>query len=284
MEKADLGNCESFIHKLLSEPKTIINEIYGENIPTNFDQDELVRKLIDNCLLQCVLIIGHLQSSSLEFFHADYKPDNVFIKKLSSKQVKYFTYKINKQNIKLENMGFAALIADFDRSSISLERTISTLPKFRFIPPILFKPLLKTYIDNMIKKYGDIDPNDMPNIKFDKYFINNITPNFANPMMTILRSSGITLYRDIDLYTFFIKLLESKKVYYYFVDSNIANTILKFMSNKFLENLFNIPVKNRSISESAYIAIKIFDHINEPMTRIFTDDYIEILQQTCENN
>jgi hypothetical protein len=103
-------------------------------------------------------------------------------------------------------------------------------------------------------------------------------------MMTILRSSGITLYRDIDLYTFFIKLLESEKVYYYFVDSNIANTILKFMSDKFLENLFNIPVKKRLISESAYIAIKIFDHINEPMTPIFTNDYIKILQQTCENN
>ena len=47
-----------------------------------------------NFLLQSTLIIGHLQSSSLEFFHGDYKPDNVFVKKSTPAQTRYFKFNI----------------------------------------------------------------------------------------------------------------------------------------------------------------------------------------------
>ena len=30
--------------------------------------------------IQVIFIIGHLQSTKLEFFHGDYKPENVFVK------------------------------------------------------------------------------------------------------------------------------------------------------------------------------------------------------------
>ena len=114
-----------------------------------------------NFLLQSILIIGHLQSSSLEFFHGDYKPDNVFVTKCTPTQTRYFKFNIFGKEMKVKNMGFAVLIADFDKSSITIKSEINNLSnnKYRLIPPIVLKPLLGNYVNDLIKNYGDVDPD-----------------------------------------------------------------------------------------------------------------------------
>ena len=289
MEQADLGTVESFIHTLLSNDNThdLMNKI-KKSVDSMEISIELRDKIILNCLLQCILIIGHLQSSSLEFFHGDYKPDNVFVKTLDKSKVKEFKYNINGNDITLPNMGFAVLIADFDRSSISINSSNEN-KKYRIVSPILFKPLLKSYVDYTIKKYGDDDPNDQTtqnNIQFDKYLVYNVIPKSKNPSITILRSAGVTLFRDLDLYTFFIKLIETQMIYNYIIMSTKIYIVdlLSFISNNFLSNLILIPKKTRTLNESAYIAIKIFHHINEPMKQIFTDEYIDKLLELCSTS
>jgi hypothetical protein len=235
-------------------------------------------KIVVNFLLQCVLIIGHLQSSSLEFFHGDYKPDNVFIKKiLNTNSPKYFEFNIFGKKIKVKNMGFAVLIADFDRSSISLQGN-RYQKQYRIIPPILFKPFLTSYINEIINKYGDIDPDkNNDDIYIKKLFISNFIPQTKDPTIVILRAAGIKLYRDFDLYTFFIKLIDTEIIRNFIIEHKIDKTIMAFMSNKFIETILNKTVKNLSFNESAFIVVDILNKINEPLQRVFSDDYIKIL-------
>lgn len=228
-----------------------------------------------------------MQSSSLEFFHGDYKPNNVFVKTISRDTLTQFKYKINGTEIKLKNLGFAVVIADFDRSSISLENiqqheTPTSNTKYRLVCPILFKPLLKKYVDHTIAEYAEKDPNNKNNnynIRFPKYLLNHVIPNSKNPNITILRSAGVTLFRDLDLYTFFIKMFEDFGIHNDFINSKF----LLFMSPQFKKILGKIPFRTRTLNESAYIAIKIFHKINEPMKPIFTEEYINTLKLLCNS-
>ncbi len=246
--------------------------------------------------LQTICIIGHLQSSYLELFHGDFKPDNVFVKLCDTKKIKYFHFTIYGKKIKLKNMGFAVLIADFDLSSITINQTANTNSntlenkKIRLVPPIDFKPLIGNYVKNMIKEYADLDIK-----KFDDYgflkisilkniFLSKITPRIVDPILTILRASGLTLYKDLDLYIFFIKLFNITKVKNYILSNNIdINTpILNFMSEKFKSTMLKTltrPDKFISMNETTYIVIDTYDKIKEPMNPIFTTDYINNLNK-----
>jgi len=276
MEEADLGSGRQFFMKLL-------NGDYDDEFNIN---DEDMRYIsIVNMLLQVVLIIGHLQASSLEFFHGDYKPENVFVKRCDKKTLNQFTFKVFGKMIKVKNLGFAVLIADFDRSSLTISDDEFSTKKYRIISPILFKPLLTSNVNNIIRKYGDIDPDNITNInyekhgvKFEKLFLSRLIPRKMDPTITILRSAGVKLFRDFDLYTFFIRLLETENVRKYIKEKRIDVTIMSFMSKKFISELFSKPAKEISQNESAYVAVEILNKIKEPMYNVFTDNYITTLE------
>ena len=271
MEEADLGSGRDFLNN-------IINGKYNSKLNiTNEDKRYL---MVCNCLLQIVLIIGHLQSSSLEFFHGDYKPENVFVKSCSITKTKTFKFNVFGKSIKVKNMGFAVLIADFDRSSMSLNsNTKNTNKKYRIISPILFKPLLTNYVNNIIDKYGDIDPDVFEgDIKLNKLFISNLIPSKMDPTITVLRSAGVKLFRDIDLYTFFIRLIETELLRSYIIKHKINTNIMSFMSENFRDVLFKLPVKNISLNESAYIVVKILNYLKEPLPVIFKHNYLDMLK------
>ena len=272
MDEVDLGTGGQFFLKLiegkLDKEFKILNE------------DKRYMTVI-NFLLQSTLIIGHLQSKSLEFFHGDYKPDNVFVKRCNTSKTKYFNFNIFGKEIKVKNIGFAVLIANFDKSSITINSQINNLSnnKYRLIPPIVLKPFLGKYVNDLIKNYGDIDPDIYEGeIKINKVLLSKFTTLSKDPTIHILRSAGIKLYRDIDLYTFMVKLLDNIIVRNYIRSKKIDMTILSFMSPKFKHYIFNRLAQNKSLSETTYVIIDILDKIKEPMERIFYEEYYKILK------
>ena len=271
MDEADLGSGRQFLVKLLNG-----------DVDDDFSiTDEDIRyKAITNFLLQIILIIGHLQSCSLEFFHGDYKPENVFVKRCDKSSINQFIFNVFGKEIKVKNMGFAVLIADFDRSAITINNEYSSKP-YRIISPIMFKPFFTGIVNNIIKKYGDIDPDNYVgkgDIKINKLFISKLIPRTIDPTITILRSAGVKLYRDFDLYTFFIKMLDTNKVREYVISKRLNETIMGFMSDRFKKELFSKPSKEISLNESAFIAVEILHKIKEPMINVFTNNYISRLK------
>jgi hypothetical protein len=298
LEEATLGSGQDFLIKLLSG-------LYDDDFNIKNEDNRYVA--ITNYLLQVICIIGHLQSSKLEFFHGDYKPENVFVKKSDKKSLPVFTFKVFGKSIQVKNIGFVVLIADFDKSSITIEEEFNQ-KKYRIISPIVYKLFLRGSVNSIIKKYGDIDPDssflkkqDLENparkisrakndneevsynysspkgVKFEKLFISHLVPKRMDPTMTVLRSAGIKLFRDFDLYTFFIKLLDSTRIREYFMTKRFNVTLMSFMSPKFINALYDMPSKETSISESAYITIDILNKIKEPMHSVFSDYYVETL-------
>jgi len=272
MDEANLGNGSDFLLKIL-------NGKFDKEL--KITNEDIRYMTVINFLLQSTLIIGHLQSSSLEFFHGDYKPDNVFVKKCNTYKTRYFHFNIFGKQLKVKNMGFAVLIAGFSKSSITINSEINNLTnnKYRLIPPIILKPFLGKYVNDLIINYGDIDPDIYEGeIKINKVFLSNFTTLSKDPTIHILRSAGIKLYRDIDLYIFMVKLLDNIIVRNYIRSKKIDTTILSFMSPKFKNYIFNRIPQTQSLSETAYVIVDILDKIKEPMHRIFYEDYYKILK------
>lgn len=282
MEEANLGSGKDFIKKLikgdLDDEFSIPEGAYGRDIRY---------KMVVNFLLQAVCIIGHLQASSLEFFHGDYKPDNVFVKRLETSETDYYHFNLSGISdvrpgqipIKIRNMGFAVLIADFDISSITLKSTSDKIKKkYRLISPIKYKLLLGTSVNQTLKKYGNSDPEKVKAAQLDKFGISKIIRRNMDPTMPILRASGVRYFRDIDLYTFFIILISTENILEYVLEHKIDETIMSFMSDKFRKYLIKLKPKNIIMNASAYIALDILSKIKEPMPRIFTTKYIKSLE------
>ena len=99
-----------------------------------------------------------------------------------------------------------------------------------------------------------------------------------DPTITVLRSAGVKLYRDFDLYTFFIRLIETEDMRNYIVNHKINDTLMNFMSSSFRIELFNMAPKNISLNESAYIVVELLQKIKEPLPLIFNNDYINSLK------
>ena len=272
MEEADLGSGCIFI-------KDLVAGKYDREF--NIENSDDRYKAVVNFILQSILIIGHLQSSQLEFFHGDYKPENVFVKRVpteGSNAIKEYKFNVFGTSIKVKNIGFAVLIADFDRSSISLQGERYN-KKYRIISPILFKPFFTLYVNDIITKYGDIDPmKTKEEIRINKYFISNLIPHSKDPTITILRSAGVKLFRDIDLYTFMVRLLNITSVRKFIFDTKIDKTIGAFMSDAFIKELKPKIAKNIGFNETAYTIVDIMNKLNEPMKPIFTDNYLKTLQ------
>ena len=274
MEEADLGSGEDFIKKLIH------GHLDDEfSIPESAHGRDIRYKMFVNFLLQAICIIGHLQSSSLEFFHGDYKPDNVFVKRLDTRETDYYHFNISGIPIKIRNMGFTVLIADFDLSSITLKSTNDKIKKkYRIIPPIKLKLLLGTSVNKTLKKYGNSDPEKVKAVQLDKFGISRIINKSIDPTITILRAAGVRYFRDIDLYTFFILLISNKNILEYVLKHKIDETIMSFMSDKFRKHLMGLNLNNIGMNNVAYLAVDIFSKIHEPMPRIFTTKYIKSLE------
>lgn len=261
INEEELGTCTQFLNNILDGKYDTLLNIINEDIRY---------KVFINCLLQCVLIIGHLQDSDLEFRHGKYTPDNIFVKECDKHKLKYFNYSILGKNIKIKNMGFAVVIAKLNKSSITLNSYLKNInKKYRIILPILYNPILTYYVNKIIKKYGDIDPNT-ENI-YNQKLVNLMK-------IIVLKYIGIKVYRDIDLYTFFIKLIDTVKIRNYIINKKINTNIMSFMSNKFQEKLYKIHPKKISHNESVNIAISLLEHTNEKLSIIFTKDYLKMLE------
>lgn len=295
MSEADLGDGQKFLINLIDDNyNNILPNLSSSS--SSITNEDYKYKLVMSFFLQTICIIGHLQSSYLELFHGDFKPDNVFVKLCDTKKTKYFYFTIYGKKIKLKNMGFAVLIADFDLASITINQTTNTNTntlenkKIRLVSPIKFKPLIGDYVTTMIKEYADLDINKIDDYGYLKVsilkniFLSKITPQIIDPILLILRASGLTLYKDLDLYIFFIKLFNISKIRNYIVSNNIdTNTpILNFMSEKFKSTILKTlsrPDKFISMNETTYIVIDTYDKIKEPMNPIFTSDYINNLNK-----
>ena len=304
MSEAELGSGRIFLINLL-EGK------YDDDF--NITHEEIRYNAVRSFLLQSILIIAHLQSSSFEFCHGDYKPDNVFVKKCSPKDIKYYKFNAFGNEIKIKNMGFAVLIGDFDKSSITINSTINSnrkrkisidmrdkmdksnrtdrtdrsKKKYRLVPHIVSPFFLSSYVNDIITEYGDIDPDTLSDdydIKINKITMSKFIPVNKDPTISIIRSAGVKLYRDFDIYTFVVRLLNDKIVREYIISKKLDKTVLNFMSSKFqkylLNTIFNKSYKDKmlSSSETSYLILDIFEKINEPMYKIFTDDYFNLLK------
>jgi hypothetical protein len=273
MSEADMGSGEDFINKLL---RGDLDKEFG--IQDNAYGRDTRYKIFVNFLLQSICILGHLQSSSLEFFHGDYKPNNVFVKRLEISKTDYYNFNIVGIPIKIRNMGFAVLIADFDRSSITLKSSGDKInKKYRIISPILFKPLLAASVNKTIKKYGNSDPDKVKEVQLNKFGVSSIIPKSKDPTITILRSAGVRYFRDIDLYTFFIRLIHNQPMLEYILEHKLDETIMAFMSGKFRNYFIGLKPKDISMNNAAYLVVDIFSKIHEPMPRVFTTKYIKSL-------
>ena len=273
MDEADMGSGEDFINKLLCGD---LDKEFG--IQDNAYGRDTRYKIFVNFLLQSICILGHLQSSSLEFFHGDYKPNNVFVKRLEISKTDYYNFNIVGIPIKIRNMGFAVLIADFDRSSITLKSSGDKInKKYRIISPILFKPLLAASVNKTIKKYGNSDPDKVKEVQLNKFGVSSIIPKSKDPTITILRSAGVRYFRDIDLYTFFIRLIHNQPMLEYILEHKLDETIMAFMSGKFRNYFIGLKPKDISMNNAAYLVVDIFSKIHEPMPRVFTTKYIKSL-------
>lgn len=276
MEEANLGTGITFLKKLIDGKYDSMFEIMNSQERYEY---------VSNFLIQCVLIIGHLQSSSLEFFHGDYKPENVFVKSLPVGELSHFDFMVYGKKMKVKNLGFAVLIADFDLASVSFNpENLTIKKKYRIVPPIKFSPLLNGYVNEFIESYADIDPDEknFKDLVVNKLFISKIIPKKIDPLLSILRASGLKLFRDFDLYIFFIKLLDNKSVKNYIIEYKLDKIILAFMSDKFITKLFSYLSKLKenyvfSVNEACGIAVNILNDIKEPMPRIFDNEYIKTL-------
>ena len=64
----------------------------------------------------------------------------------------------------------------------------------------------------------------------------------------------------------------------YIIKHKINDTLMNFMSSNFRTSLFNMPIKNISLNESAYIVIELLNKLKEPLPLIFNHNYINSLK------
>ena len=111
----------------------------------------------------------------------------------------------------------------------------------------------------------------------NKFGVSKIIPKSKDPTLTILRAAGVHYFRDMDLYTFMIMLLNNNHIMKYVIENKLDETIMSFMTDKFKARLFKTDISNIGINQSAFLVLDILEKIKEPMQRIFTTHYIKTL-------
>jgi hypothetical protein len=281
-------------YNLMGFPEMTDASEYFDTLLNDEQYDDNTRyKLITNFLLQVVLIHGTLQTT-MEFFHGNYTIDNMHVKKLDTQLHPFLAYNIYGKPVKIKNVGFVIIINNFEYSSFSL-KSLNSNVKYRFLPELSNYGLI---VNNMIKKYGNINYNNIHkhmqkyrNDNLNDYDLNSNKLNiifpgkyiFRNSELDILRNSGLSVFSDLDLYIFFITLLDNENIINYFKKTRLYNTITGFMSDSFLTELFNILQNNNhkkhiiTASKAMNIVIKILKTNNEPINSIWNNDYLKTL-------
>jgi len=284
------------VYNLVGYPDLTKARKYFDTLLNDDQYDDNMRyKLITNFLLQVVLIHGTLQTT-MEFFHGNYTIDNMHVKQLDEKTHPFLEYNIYGKTVKIKNVGFVIIINEFEYSSFSLKSLDSNV-KYRFLPEL---SNYRFIVNKMIKKYGNINYNNINkhmqknrndkssdyDFNFNSNKLNIIFPGkyvIRNSELDILRYSGLSIFSDLDLYIFFITLLDNKNIINYFKKTRLYNTICGFMSDIFLTELFKILEKLNyknfilSASKAMNIIIKILKTNNKPINSIWNNDYLKTL-------
>jgi hypothetical protein len=248
-------------------------------------------KAVVNFLLQCIMALGHLNTSEFEFTHGNYLASNIKIRlsrhendigskiktqtKLNHKR--WLTFKIDGKTVKLRDMGFQVLISNFENASISLSSERYN-KQYKLIKPLQHKLFLDRIVKQYITQYSDIKPNKKRQIQINKLFVSNLVPKTLDPTIEVLRIAGIKYYNNIDIYVLFMDLLNVQSVRDYFKAKKIDKTVMAFMSDKFIDALFMTEIKDKNIEEMLYEIVDITSNkLHEPINYIFSKEYMKTL-------
>jgi hypothetical protein len=254
-------------------------------------------KAVINFLLQCILALGHLNTSAFEFTHGNYLASNIKIRlsktelsktELSSKKTnskasskpnpkRWLIFKIDGKTVKMRDMGFQVLISNFENASISLSSERYN-KQYKLIKPLRHKLFLDRIVKQYIMQYSDIKPNKKRQIQINKLFVSNLVPKTLDPTIEVLRIAGIKYYNNIDIYVLFMDLLNVQGVRDYFKAKKIDKTVMAFMSDKFIDALFMMEIKDKNIEEMLYEIVDITSNkLHEPINYIFSKEYMKTL-------
>jgi hypothetical protein len=109
--------CPNFIYTYIVNNKYILMEYADGDLSKLYkDEDIFFNKIIiKNIIFQ--ILMGILVMQKILFMvHNDLYIKNIFYKKISKSNIKYFEYNINGEKFYLENIGFLIIIADFGNS------------------------------------------------------------------------------------------------------------------------------------------------------------------------
>jgi hypothetical protein len=210
----------------------------------DIDSEDKRYLIITNFLLQCVLVLGHLQTGTLLFHHGDYCLDNILVARLDMTTVKYFDYIINGRNIKVKNMGFKVMPAKLELSRISL---IS----------------LNTNTPHKIMKYR---------IKCPKSYKENI----KNPR-------AFAIDGTLDMYSLIASLICDSEIMEYILRKRLEESIMAFIPEIILDKMMSIKdtvITMKKIIKVSKKAIATYEHdhpVFNNFGNIFTIRYLETL-------
>lgn len=278
MDESSFGNGHEFVTELL---KGHLDTEFGIDGETKKGRDARYKLLI-NFLLQAVCILGHLQSSNLEFFHGDFTPENVTVQMLNKHEFSHFHYKINDIPVRVRNLGIAVHLAGDSLINSSLTLGVGyfsdTNKKYRIIPTISsINPIVNTAVKHTIEKTGDSDPSRSKSIAVEKFAVSLLMTKPKDPTITILRAAGVRHYQDMDLYTFFMMLINSPAMKNYILEHRINDSLMNFMTMKFEKEYFKTAGSPININAAVYNTLDIFATIGENMPRVFTSNYVKAL-------
>jgi hypothetical protein len=275
------GNGQKFVNALLDGELDKYFEIDGESKKGR----DYRYKLLVNFLLQSVCIIGHLQSSNLEFFHGNFKPEHVIVQHIDPKEFSHFHYTINDIPVEVRNLGIAVHLKEDALWGASLTLGAGyfsdTNKKYRIVPPLLSISVLlstKSTANKIIEKYGDSDPRRSKGVEVKEFASGLFTIKSQKQTISTLQIAGVRQFRDFDIYTFFIMLINSSRIRNYIISHRIDDSIMSFMSIKFAKEYFKVAAsKNININSAANLTLNLYNKLGESMPRVFTGNYIKSL-------
>jgi hypothetical protein len=285
MERADLGSGDLFL-------KSVLHNKIGKSIVPGLDvvgNPNHKFKVLINLILQVTLAIEHLHQSNIELFHADFKMENIFVKSCNVDDVKYFRFKINGKRVKVLNLGFAAVIADYDLASISLKKTgnytdvVKDKRDFRVVPPLKANAVLGLWKGGIVDKYANMDVGNEVDkrgraiLEFVKPTLLGLVPNSVNPIARLYSAVGAHYFKELDLYIFYMKLMMIPEMRKLVVDNELNMTLLAFLPAVVFNAILEIKIEpgvNYGVAWACGTIIDLFAANKEYMRPIFTDRYL----------
>ena len=207
--------------------------------------------IITNFLLQCVLVLGHLQTGSLEFHHGDYCLDNILVSRLDMNAVKYFEYVINGRNIKLKNMGFKVIPIKLELSRISIV---------------------------------SLNPNTTPTHDYDHttgiYRIKYRIKCSKSNKETIKNPRTFSIEGTLDMYSLMASLLCDSDIRDYIMRKRLEQSIMAFIPGIILDRMMGVNMGIKKIMNVSMKGIAEYEKAHPVFNNfgnIFTLRYLETL-------